>query len=124
MQAEWLVGQSHVSARHYYIAQHAGARAFNDMHTAAASSVVLTTAAACRITKAQQGSAVFETVSEEQYSGRVLERITPPRGYNAVSTSGLLAYEVDGNRQQIPFGFDDLQVHLLQLGDADPLQAF
>lgn len=95
----------------------------HDMHTAAALSMNLTTAAACRIIKAQQGSAVFETVSEEQYSGRVLERITPPRGYNAVSTSGLLAYEVDGNRQQIPFGFDDLQVHL-QLGDADPWEAF
>jgi len=68
--------------------------------------------AACRITKAAQGSAVFETVSQEQYSGRVVERMTPARGYNAVSTSGLLAYQVDGNKQQIPFGFGDLQVFL------------
>lgn len=65
---------------------------------------------ACRITKAPQGSAVFETVSEEQFSGRVVERMMPPRGYNAVSTSGLLAYELDGNKHQIPFGFGDLQV--------------
>jgi len=36
--------------------------------------------------------------------------MTPARGYNAVSTSGLLAYQVDGNKQQIPFGFGDLQV--------------
>lgn len=66
--------------------------------------------AACRITKATQGSAVFETVSEEQLSGRVLERMTPPRGYSAVSASGLLTYELDGNKHQIPFGFGDLQV--------------
>ena len=65
--------------------------------------------AACRITKAPQGSAVFETVSKEQFSGRV-ERMMPPRGYNAVSTSGLVAYELDGNKHQIPFGFGDLQV--------------
>lgn len=68
--------------------------------------------AACRITKAPQGSAVFETVSEEQFSGKVVERMTPPRGYNAVSTSGLLAYELDGNKHQIPFAFGDLQVLL------------
>ncbi len=34
----------------------------------------------------------------------------PPRGYNAVSASGLLAYELDGNKHQIPFGLGDLQV--------------
>ena len=66
--------------------------------------------AACRITKAPQGSAIFETVSKEQFSGRVVERMMPPRGYNAVSASGLLAYELDGNKHQIPFGLGDLQV--------------
>ncbi|KAL0042476.1 hypothetical protein WJX79_001033 [Trebouxia sp. C0005] len=71
------------------------------------------------ITKAPQGSAVFETVSEKQYSGRVVERMTPPRGYNAVSTSGLLAYEVDGTKQQIPYGFGDLQDNSLNPGTGD-----
>ena len=53
---------------------------------------------------------MFETVSEEQFSGRVVDRMIPPRGYNAVSTSGLLAYEAKGDKQQLPFGFGDLQV--------------
>lgn len=64
----------------------------------------------CRITKAPQGSAVFETVSEEQYTGRVVDRMTPPRGYNAVSISGLVAFEVEGRKEQLPFGPGDLQV--------------
>ncbi len=73
-------------------------------------SIILKVLVACRIVKAAQGSAVFETVSEEQFSGRVLERVVPPRGYNAVGTSGLLAYEVEGEKQQLPFGLGDLKV--------------
>ena len=36
--------------------------------------------------------------------------MTPPRGYNAVSVSGLVAFEVEGHKEQLPFGFGDLQV--------------
>ena len=64
----------------------------------------------CRIARAQQGSAVFETVSEEQYTGRVVDKAVPPRGYSAASTSGLLSCEVEGVQQQLPFSFGDLQV--------------
>ena len=64
----------------------------------------------CRITKATQGSAVFETVSEEQYMGRVVDRLVAPRGYNAAGTSGLLSCEIAGDKQQLPFGLGDLQV--------------
>lgn len=74
---------------------------------------------AVEIIKATQGSAVFETVSEEQFSGRVVDRIIPPRGYNAVTTSGLLAYEAKGDKQQLPFDFGDLQDNSLNPGSGD-----
>ena len=64
----------------------------------------------CRISKAEQGLAVFEAISEEQHSGRVVDRMIPPRGYNATSTSGLVAFEVEGDKLQLPFGPADLQV--------------
>lgn len=67
--------------------------------------------ACCRIVRAPQGSAIFETVSEEQYTGRVVDRVVPPRGYNAASTSGLLSCEIENTQQQLPFGIGDQQVH-------------
>lgn len=64
----------------------------------------------CRIVKAEQGSAVFDAVSEEPLTGRVVDRMVPPRGYTAAATSGLVAFEADGAKQQLPFGLADLQV--------------
>lgn len=66
----------------------------------------------CRIVKAPQGSAIFDAVSEEQLTGRVVDRMVPPRGYTAVATSGLIAFEADEAKQQLPFGLADLQVWL------------
>ena len=42
--------------------------------------------------------------------GRVIDRAVPPRGYSAASISGLLSCEIEGDQQQLPFGFGDLQV--------------
>lgn len=66
----------------------------------------------CRIDKASQGSAVFDEVSEEQVTGRVVDRMIPPRGYTTAATSGLVAFEAAGAKQQLPFGLADLQVGL------------
>lgn len=66
----------------------------------------------CRVVRAPQGSAVFDAISEEQVTGRVVDRMVPPRGYNSAATSGLVAFEAEGAQQQLPFGLADLQVCL------------
>ena len=66
----------------------------------------------CRIVKAAQGSAVFDAISEEQLTGRVVDRMVPARGYSAAPTSGLVAFDAQGATQQLPFGPADLQVCL------------
>ena len=66
----------------------------------------------CRIVQATQGSAVFDAVSQEQLTGQVVDRMVPPRGYTSAATSGLVAFDADGAKQQLPFGLADLQVCL------------
>jgi len=61
----------------------------------------------CRVTRAPKGSAVFEVVSEEQYSGVVIDRMQA-KGTNI--SSGLLQYELDGVPAKLTYGPRDLQV--------------
>lgn len=64
----------------------------------------------CRVTKAAKGAAVFETVSEREYEGRVTARA---QGKGVSATSGLLAYLDEGGLPAtITFGQSDLQVHI------------
>ena len=60
-----------------------------------------------RVTRAPKGSAVFEVVSEEQYSGVVLDRMLA-KGSNIAS--GLVQYELDGVPSKLTYGPKDLQV--------------
>ena len=62
-----------------------------------------------RVTRAPKGSAVFEVVSEEQYSGVVLDRMLA-KGSNIAS--GLVQYELDGVPSKLTYGPKDLQVRL------------
>ena len=56
---------------------------------------------------------MFEEITGQQHSGKIVARLTPPRGYNAAGESGLVAFEgPDGKSQQLPFGLQDLQVLL------------
>jgi len=73
---------------------------------------MLITLRSCRIVRAPQGLAVFDAISEEQVTGRVVDRMVPPRGYNSAATSGLVSFEAEGAQQQLPFGLADLQVCL------------
>lgn len=59
------------------------------------------------MTRAPKGSAVFEVVSEEQYSGVVLDRMLA-KGSNIAS--GLVQYELDGVPSKLTYGPKDLQV--------------
>jgi hypothetical protein len=59
------------------------------------------------VTRAAKGSAVFEVVSEEQYSGVVIDRMVV-KGSNIAS--GLVHYEVDGVPAKLTYGPKDLQV--------------
>ncbi|BDA49818.1 probable cold shock domain-containing protein E1 [Coccomyxa sp. Obi] len=59
-----------------------------------------------RVTRAPKGSAVFEVVSEEQYSGVVLDRMQA-KGSNIAS--GLVQYELDGVPSKLTYGPKDLQ---------------
>lgn len=63
----------------------------------------------CRVAKAAKGAAVFETVSELEYEGRVTARA---QGKGVTATSGLLQFSDDaGLPATITFGPRDLQVH-------------
>lgn len=69
------------------------------------------------MTRAPKGSAVFEVVSEEQYSGVVLDRMLA-KGSNIAS--GLVQYELDGVPSKLTYGPKDLQVgHLCILSMFD-----
>lgn len=59
------------------------------------------------MTRAAKGSAVFEVVSKEQYSGVVIDRMVV-KGSNIAS--GLVQYEVDGVSAKLTYGPKDLQV--------------
>ena len=61
-----------------------------------------------RVVKAPKGSAVFETVSEQLYSGVVLDKMQA-KGSNI--SSGLVQYEEDGRPAKLAYGPKDLQVH-------------
>ncbi|KAL3144539.1 hypothetical protein ABBQ32_004270 [Trebouxia sp. C0010 RCD-2024] len=74
---------------------------------------------AVEVVRAPQGSAVFDAISEEQVTGRVVDRMVPPRGYNSAATSGLVAFEAEGAQQQLPFGLADLQDRSLNPGAGD-----
>ncbi|KAL3155007.1 hypothetical protein ABBQ38_011531 [Trebouxia sp. C0009 RCD-2024] len=74
---------------------------------------------AVEIVRAPQGSAVFDAVSEEQVTGRVVDRMVTPRGYNSAATSGLVAFEAEGAQQQLPFGLAELQDSSLNPGTGD-----
>lgn len=61
-----------------------------------------------RVAKTAKGAAVFETVSEREYEGRVTARAL---GKGVTATSGLLHYVDDaGLPATITFGLRDLQV--------------
>ncbi len=59
-----------------------------------------------RVTRAPKGSAVFEVVSEQAYSGVVIDRMVA-KGTNIAS--GLVQYEVDGVPAKLTYGPKDLQ---------------
>lgn len=64
----------------------------------------------CRVTKAAKGAALFETVSEREYEGRVTARA---QGKGITATSGLLHYSGDGGLPAtITFGTRDLLVRI------------
>lgn len=59
---------------------------------------------------------MFEEITDEQQTGKVIARLAPPRGYNTAGESGLVAFDgPDGKQEQLPFGLQDLQVLLLAL---------
>ncbi len=61
-----------------------------------------------RVKKAPPGSAVFETVSEATFSGRVTDKAS---GKGVTATSGVIAYaDADGAPAAITFGVRDLKV--------------
>lgn len=62
---------------------------------------------AVRLTRVPKGSAVFEVVSDEQYTGVVLERAVAGKNYTKV-TSGVLEYEWGGSKHKIIYGVPDL----------------
>lgn len=66
--------------------------------------------ACCRVSRAPEGSAVFETVGEEELLGTVVARLTFSNG--ATAAPGLLEY-IDPTNQlpiKLPFGLHDLAV--------------
>ena len=76
------------------------------MHSASDSCICI-----CRVKKAAPGSAVFETVSEAQFSGRVTERAG---GKGVTATSGIVAYlDAEGLPGALTFGVRDLKVQAL-----------
>ena len=75
-------------------------------------------APARRVKKAAPGSAVFETVSEATFSGRVTERAG---GKGVTATSGIVAYlDGEGLPGALTFGVRDLKVRDYQPCSAIP----
>ena len=58
----------------------------------------------CRVAKAPKGSAVFESIPEEQFHGVVQTRLE--KSYGATS-SGVIAFEEEGSPSKLTFGEAD-----------------